>query len=69
MSSDVRSLDAEYRFGRPKVYLTSIEIARPVIARSKPGDTRAERAAETITAVVSLRERGRGSSGRVDGAA
>jgi hypothetical protein len=69
MSSDVRSLDAEYRFGRPKVYLTPIETARLVIARSKLGGTWAERAAEKITAVVSLREHDRGPSGRVDHAA
>ena len=46
MSTEVRSLDAEYRFGQPKLYLTPIEIARLVIARSKLGDTRAERPVE-----------------------
>ena len=40
------SLDAEYRFGRPKLYLASHELARLTILRSKLGDTRAERAAE-----------------------
>ena len=40
------SLDAEYRFGRPKVYLTPHELARLTIVRSKLGDTRAEREAE-----------------------
>jgi hypothetical protein len=43
------ALDTEYRFGRPQLYLTPQEIARVLIARSKLGDTRAERAAERIT--------------------
>ena len=38
MKSETQNLDAEYRFGRPKVYLTAIEIARLAIARSKLGD-------------------------------
>jgi len=42
------SFDAEYRFGRPHVYLTPQEIARVLIARSRLGDTRADRAAESI---------------------
>jgi len=42
------SLDAEYRFDRPSVYLTPRELARLTVLRSKLGDTRAERAAETI---------------------
>jgi hypothetical protein len=46
------SADAEYRFGKPKVYLTPIEIARLVIARSTLGDTCAERAAEKLATVV-----------------
>jgi hypothetical protein len=41
--------DADYCFGKPKVYLTPIEIARLVIVRSRLGDTRAERAAERVT--------------------
>jgi hypothetical protein len=40
------SVDAEYRFGRPKVYLTPHELARLSIVRSRLGDTRAEREAE-----------------------
>ena len=48
MNTDLRSVDAEYRFGTPKIYLTLIEIARLTILRSKLGDTRAERAAERI---------------------
>ncbi len=40
------SVDAEYRFGRPKVYLTPHELARLTIVRSRLGDTRAEREAE-----------------------
>jgi len=52
MNSDIRhlrsllSLDAEYRFDRPTVYLTPRELARLTIIRSKLGDTRAERAAQ-----------------------
>jgi hypothetical protein len=42
------ALDAEYHFGRPQVYLTPQELARVLLARSKLGDTRAERAAERI---------------------
>ena len=42
------SFDAEYRFGRPHVYLTPQEIARVLIARSRLGDTRANRVAESI---------------------
>jgi hypothetical protein len=37
--------DVEYRFGRPRVYLTPREIARLIILRSKLGDTHAERLA------------------------
>ena len=39
------ALDAEYRVGRPQVYLTPQELARVLIARSKLGDTRADPAA------------------------
>ena len=40
------SIDAEYRFGRPKVYLTPHELARLTLVRSRLGDTRADREAE-----------------------
>ena len=40
------SVDAEYRFGRPKVYLAQHELARLTILRGKLGDTPAERQAE-----------------------
>jgi hypothetical protein len=40
------SIDAEYRFGRPKVYLAPQELARLTILRSRLGDTPADRAAE-----------------------
>ena len=40
------SSDAEYRFGRSKLYLAPHELARLTILRSKLGDTQAERAAE-----------------------
>jgi len=59
MSSDGRTVDAKYHFGRPKVYLTLAEIARLVITRSKLGDTRAERAAEKLIRIESRRERDR----------
>ncbi len=39
------SVDAEYRFDRPKVYLAPHELARLTIVRSKLGDTRAQREA------------------------
>jgi hypothetical protein len=42
------SLDAEYRFGRPKVYLAPHELARLTLLRSRLGDTRAEREAEHL---------------------
>jgi hypothetical protein len=42
------SIDAEYSFGRPQLYLAPKELARLTILRSKLGDTRAERAAEPI---------------------
>ena len=45
------SLDAEYRFGGPKLYLAPHELARLTILRSKLGDTRAERAAERMQLV------------------
>jgi len=44
--SALPSLDADYAFGRPKLYLTPRELARLTIARSRLGDTRAEREAE-----------------------
>jgi hypothetical protein len=37
--------DAEYRFGRPKVYLAPHELARLTVLRSGLGDTHAERMA------------------------
>jgi hypothetical protein len=46
--SSLPSIDADYRFGRPKVYLAPHELARLTILRSKLGDTPAERAAEAI---------------------
>ena len=42
-------VDAEYRFGQPKVYLAPHELARVTILRSRLGETRAERAAEADT--------------------
>ncbi len=58
MNTDLRSVDAEYRFGKPKNYLTPIEIARLTIMRSRLGDTRAERAAERIATVESSTPKG-----------
>ena len=37
------SVDAEYRFGQPKIYLAPHELARLTILRSRLGDTQAER--------------------------
>jgi hypothetical protein len=48
MNTELGSVDAEYRFGRPKVYLTPMEIARLMIVRSRLGDTNTERSAERI---------------------
>jgi hypothetical protein len=42
------SLDIDYRFGRPKVYLAPRELARLIALRSRLGDTRAEREAEYL---------------------
>jgi len=58
MNTDLRSVDAEYRFGKPKIYLTHIEIARLTIMRSRLGDTRAERAAEKIATAGSSTQEG-----------
>ena len=38
-------VDAEYRFGRPKVYLAAHELARLTLLRSRLGDSHAERLA------------------------
>ncbi len=46
----LRSVDTEYRFGKPKTYLTAHELARLTILRSKLGETRDEREAERPTA-------------------
>ena len=43
--STTDSVDAEYRFGRPKVYLAPHELARLSVFRSRVGDTHAERMA------------------------
>ena len=40
------SLDADYRFGRPKLYLAAHELVRLSIIRSRLGDTHAERLAK-----------------------
>jgi hypothetical protein len=43
--STTDSVDAEYCFGRPKVYLAGQELARLSVLRSRLGDTHAERLA------------------------
>jgi tryptophanase len=43
------TVDAEYRFGRPKVYLALHELVRLTILRSKLGDTHAERVARAAS--------------------
>jgi len=58
MSTDLRSVDADYRFGKPKISLTPIELARLSIMRSRLGDTRTERAAERITTTGSSTQKG-----------
>jgi hypothetical protein len=50
MHSDLPSVDAAYRFGRPTMYLTPRELAKLTIVRSKLGDTQAEREAEATRA-------------------
>ena len=44
--SALPSVDAEYRFGKPKTYLTPRELARLTILRSKLGETRRDRERE-----------------------
>ena len=39
------AVDAEYRFGRPTVYLKPIELARLSLVRTALGETHAERVA------------------------
>jgi len=51
MNTELGSVDAEYRFGKPKVYLTPMEIARLIIVHSRLGDSNAERAAEQIASI------------------
>jgi hypothetical protein len=51
MNSELGSVDQEYRFGKPKGYLTPVEIARLMIVRSRLGDTKAERSAERIASM------------------
>jgi hypothetical protein len=51
MNSELGTVDQEYRFGKPKVYLTPVEIARLMIVRSRLGDTNAERSAEHIASI------------------
>ena len=58
--SSLPSLDTEYRFGRPKVYLAFHELARLTLVRSRLGDTQAERIAQA--AGTSIRPRRRGSN-------
>ena len=53
------SVDADYCFGRPKLYLAPHELARLTILRSKLGDTQAERAAESTHSASSARRRSR----------
>jgi len=57
--SSLPSLDADYAFGRPKVYLTPHEVARLTIVRSRLGDTRAERETEAHRPALQRRRRRR----------
>lgn len=54
-SNQIASVDVEYRFGRPKVYLAPHELARLMLLRSRLGDTRAERLARAAANTPSLR--------------
>ncbi len=49
------SIDADYSFGRPKLYLAPKELAHLTVLRSKLGDTRAERAAEPLPVPAHVR--------------
>jgi hypothetical protein len=53
--SSLASLDVEYRFGQPKLYLAPHELARLTILRSTLGDTQADRAAERTRPVNAWR--------------
>jgi len=44
--SALPSLDADYYFGRPKLFLTPRELARLTLVRSRLGETRDERETE-----------------------
>jgi hypothetical protein len=48
----MHSIDAEYRFGWPKVYLAPHELVRLTLVRSKLGDTHAERLAQAAGGLV-----------------
>ena len=49
--SSLSSIDAEYSFGRPRVYLAPHELARLTILRSRLGDTQTERRAAAAGAL------------------
>ena len=51
----VQSVDVEYWYDRPKVYLGVHELARLTLLRSRLGDTQAEREAELIDSSFSMR--------------
>jgi hypothetical protein len=52
------SIDADYRFGQPIVYLAPHELARLMILRSRLGDTQADRVARAAgTAPTHFRTR------------
>ncbi len=57
--SSLDSIDAEYRFGRPKVYLTPRELARLTLLRSNLGDTLADRLAHAAGSSRRRRPAGR----------
>jgi hypothetical protein len=54
--SSLSSVDAEYRFGRPRVYLTPLELARLIIVRSRLGDTQPERQARAAGTRLELNQ-------------
>ena len=58
-------MDIEYRFGRPKVYLSPHELARLSILRSRLGDTQQERQAIAAGRRIGRRRASRAPSGQI----
>jgi hypothetical protein len=52
---NLNSLDGEYRFGHPKLYLAVHDLARLMILRSRLGDRHAQRLTHAAASSISLR--------------